>query len=1376
MDLGNNRSLDVEDLWRLEDNNLLGNMSVTFDSLFEEAKQNANIAGTVLPPLQGSNVVSQLWSSPLTKAIVKMYRKELIHSGVVKFFNTFVQFLPSLVVARILGNIEKQSAAVGNEMLIQSLRVQGVWLSVLLVALLSTKTLLENQYFYTVIRTGANIRNAISSAIYRKALRLSPSGRMNNTVGEIVNYMQVDTDRMEQVAGTIHTLWDGLFQILGYTSLLLYCLGPSVFAGIAAMLVIVPFNAFFLKRLSKLRAANLRMTDQRVRLTNEVLQGARAIKSYNWEEAFVEQLVKIRKEEMRSLKACANVRAILVSMLSASPSIVSVVTLGLYGLLGNVLSPVKVFTALALFNQLRFPLIFLPILLNNLTEGKLSLERLNKFFSSAEIENYVVRLPQEHPSNTSIRITGGLFYWNRQLDKVGAEADAKTKSQDQDQDQGRGQDQERGSLHNIDLEVKQGELLAVVGPVGSGKSSLMSAVLGEMHRVAGSVSVKGRVAYVSQTAWIPNDSLKNVILFGNPLKEQRYSDIISSCGLSRDINDILESGDETEIGENAVNLSGGQKQRVNLARAVYEDADVYLLDDPLSALDSDVGAQVFSGCIKGALREKTRVLVTHQLNILPEVDRVVLMDKRADGTCFITDQGTFQQLVSRGHDLSKVVRQKEEEEKEEKEKEKEEKGKESRDSIETPAATEDGRAPVVIGAEAADKGASLGSGDALPQATAVASTPMPRDQVQPVKLQEFEEEADVTDYLKVERMKTTATTGPVKLMTTEERASGAVPPKTYYSYLKAANHPLLLCLIFASFGGANLSLQLQQWVVAAWTSDVGYVKRPLGAYLGGVALMAAGVAFFNWSRTYIGALYGARASETLHMNMIKSVLSAPLSFFESTPVGRLVQRFTRDLDQIDQTLPGSFGQFVASTLNIMGAMVAIAVVTPSFSVAIVPLLAVYVSITNYYRRCARELKRLDSVTRSPIFSHFGETLGGLPLIRSFKRQTLFRRNNELLLENSNAAYYALKVVDRWLSVRLELLGNAIVFLSALLIVLTKARTGSGGLSINNALGITGLLNWAVRNGAELEALMTSVERVNYTTEATPHELTAEVPTEQHQHSTVAAGKTCELDLSNWPWSGGVQFKDISMRYRDDFQQVLHNVSLDLRPSEVVGIVGRTGSGKSSLFRALLRLTELENGSIHIDGVDISKVSINRLRSSVAIIPQDPVLFSGTLRANIDPFHILDDDTIWDALRRSNLGTTVASLPGGLDYKVGEGGSNFSMGQRQLLCLARALVRKSRILLLDEATSSIDYSTDSIIQQTIKNEARSRGCTVITIAHRLDTILDSDRIVVMDNGAVAEFATPQTLLAKDSSLLSRLVEADKAEKERTHFEREHVSKS
>lgn len=1046
-------------------------------------------------------------------------------------------------------------------------------------------------------------------------------------------------------------------------------------------------------------------------------------------------------------------------------------------------------------------------------------------------------------------------------------------------------------------------LLAMIG-----KSLLLNALLGELHKEAGEVTVNGRVAYVPQSAWIPNESLQNVVLFGRPMDQMKYAMSLRVCGLTKDLS-LFEAGDQTEIGERGVNLSGGQRQRVSLARAVYDDADIYLLDDPLSALDAGVGASVFHDCIKGRLRGKTRVLVTHQLNVLPACDRIIIMGKcdgrtnspfsnsqcslDDEGSCCILDQGTLAELLERGHDLSKLVRN------EETPANTDEDGSvDAAAAAATTAATDaslpsyasdkksvsqnvdstassqissstttssiEGRnsnSGVTLGgvssyqnqtlqsdigaehlfsadslvhqqpletdmvdfnstglASAVDSQNSLCVGcvpptggivdicgdsvdcllenpetataeaavavavanedtSAMPHSLPPAATPSlsfsttgssTSSQTSSFSPSSSLPKPTVTSSSASAGSKTPQPLPPKKLMTVEERGEGAVSLSVYKAYIDAARKPTLLVLIIASFLMANASQILQQWVVAAWTSDVGYVKRPLAVYLGGVTFMAALVAFSNWTRTVFQVLIGASASQTLHENMIKKVLSAPLNYFESTPLGRLMQRMSKDLDQIDQQLPGSFAQLIASALQIVGSMMAISIVTPSFGLVMLPVFMVYFRITNYYRTVARELKRLDSISRSPIYSHFSESLGGLPVIRSFRRQRMFQRTNELRLDDNISAYYSLKVVDRWLSVRLELLGNIIVLLSSLLAVASGSRAGSAGISLNNALSITSLLNWAVRNGAETESLMNSVERVLYTTTQTPSEGLAKVdsiPATAFRTPPTASSETPlpqsdkELLESGWPWSGGIVFNDVKMKYRSDFDLVLKGVNLSISPGERVGVVGRTGSGKSSLFRALLRLTDLDAGSIEIDGLDISAIGFKALRSSISIIPQDPYLFSGEIRLNLDPFSTHSDEILWDALRKANLHELVASLPGGLSYQVSEGGSDFSEGQRQLFCLARALVRRSKILLLDEATSSIDSKTSGIIAKMISEEFGGGSTTVLTIAHRLDTIMDSDKVLVMEAGKVLEYDSPQALLLNRNSHFSILVASE-----------------
>ena len=959
--------------------------------------------------------------------------------------------------------------------------------------------------------------------------------------------------------------------------------------------------------------------------------------------------------------------------------------------------------------------------------------------------------------------------------------------------------------------------------MGSGKSTLLAALLGDLVKHKGNVTVLGTVAYVPQAAWIPNESLRNVILFGKPFEWRRYKDVLRACGLEKDMQ-LLDAGDQTEIGERGVNLSGGQKQRVSIARAVYDNADIYLFDDPLSALDSEVGNQLFINCIKNQLKNKTRILVTHQLSILPQVDNILLMGKSPQGNCIILDQGTLDELLARGHDIYGIASEYESQKKD---------GKKSTSNksvvtenddlkvaegetlknatIQEDTLISEGTSLATASSETSLSSVSnvnLGANfttesiisnknndadtetyqNSMPLLTTLSkkdlsisfesstlpwgssvikavfgnNTPQDRllsnllarlepstsstvnlsnrlhfktvpsisltnpttttshskdtdnDITEPklpswVDMVEVKPGDDCTAVLdgksltdlsvgcvpitggvldccgngaecvilddeddlratsrvcvgevlgknELRRIQPTvvamndvgAGSGdavlaggappestsvpsegdeeqkedaklPVRLISKEERGEGAIGWNIYSEYLKAANQPIKVLLVFLSVFLANGGQIMQQWVVSAWTSDPGYVKYNLGVYLAGVAAMAGCVGYFNYMRTYISCVVGRYASEKLHSNLVNTILRAPLNFFESTPVGRLVQRFSKDLDSIDHQLPSGLGQVLTSVVQIATSMAAICLVTPSFAFVMIPVLAVYYSVTSYYRVVARELKRLDAITRSPIFSHFGETLGGLSVIRCFHKGTVYRQMNELKLDENIAAYFALKASDRWLSFRLELLGNLIVLASAALVLISGSKAGPAGISLTNGLSVTGLLNWAVRNGVDAEALMNSVERVLYTTSKTPRERMDRKSASYDKDSNLIETSSnvpltdMELKSTGWPWKGGVVLKNVCMRYRDDFEPVLRGVSADILPGQSVGIVGRTGSGKSSLFRALLRLTELEAGTIAVDGVDISEIGIDVLRSKVSIIPQDPVLFSGTIR-------------------------------------------------------------------------------------------------------------------------------------------------------------------
>ena len=693
-----------------------------------------------------------------------------------------------------------------------------------------------------------------------------------------------------------------------------------------------------------MREKNLKQTDKRVRLTNEVLQGIRAIKSYNWESPFAHQLHTIRDAELRGLKSAANMRSLLVCALSVAPSLVAVCSLSTYALLGNDLTPTKVFTSLGLFNQLRFPLIFFPMLLNTLAEGKVSLRRLTTFLLADEVQNYVrnedtLEEIEAKPllRREALRIVNGTFSSSNSVEFApvhqnehnrgksnadlapGAEISGNASTSNELSKS------VRDRLTNIDLSIRRGHLVAIVGPTGSGKSTLLHALLGELHKTSGEVVVKGDVSYVPQASWIPNDTLRNVILFGLPMDWRRYQHVLRICGLEKDL-ELLENGDQTEIGERGANLSGGQRQRVSMARAVYENADVYLLDDPLSALDSDVGARLFTDCIKQGLAGKTRLLVTHNLAVLSQVDKIVLMNQTADGAaCGVLDQGTLRELLRRGHDLTKYVKTPEE-------------PKDSRESVSTDARSTDATpavsvsvtavvtaeasalnttatSPVTITATAADASASLYESSVPPSGGLVDLTDPtvttesdaqlaldvePKVSAEEIGLPKLKNEKDLSgedecgdawcDQESAQKsenleerenvaLNSADNKNVVKLMSKEDRAQGAVGLKMYNFYLHAANKPLLLALLTLAVLLGNASYVWQQWVVSAWTSDAGYVKRPLHMYLLATTGMAMLVGFFSYLRTYFGVLVGVAASKTIHRDMTERVMRAPLSFF-----------------------------------------------------------------------------------------------------------------------------------------------------------------------------------------------------------------------------------------------------------------------------------------------------------------------------------------------------------------------------------------------------------------------------------------------------------------------------------------------------------------
>uniref|UniRef100_A0A8D1ZQH8 Multidrug resistance-associated protein 1 n=1 Tax=Sus scrofa TaxID=9823 RepID=A0A8D1ZQH8_PIG len=1170
---------------------------------------------------------------------------------------------------------------------------QGYFFTALLFISACLQTLVLHQYFHICFVSGMRIKSAVIGAVYRKALVITNSARKSSTVGEIVNLMSVDAQRFMDLATYINMIWSAPLQVILALYLLWLNLGPSVLAGVAVMIFMVPLNAVMAMKTKTYQVAHMKSKDNRIKLMNEILNGIKVLKLYAWELAFKEKVLAIRQEELKVLKKSAYLAAVGTFTWVCTPFLVALCTFAVYVTIdkNNILDAQKAFVSLALFNILRFPLNILPMVISSIVQASVSLKRLRIFLSHEELEpDSIQRLPIKDAGTTnSITVKNATFSWAR--------SDPPT-------------------LHGITFSIPEGSLVAVVGQVGCGKSSLLSALLAEMDKVEGHVAIKGSVAYVPQQAWIQNVSLRENILFGRQLQERYYKAVIEACALLPDL-EILPSGDRTEIGEKGVNLSGGQKQRVSLARAVYCNSDIYLFDDPLSAVDAHVGKHIFENVVgpKGMLKNKTRLLVTHGLSYLPQVDVIIVMSGGK-----ISEMGSYQELLARDGAFAEFLRTYASAEQEQGEPE------DGLGGISSPGKEAKQMENGVLVTEAAGKhlqrqfsSSSSYSGDVGRHHTSTAELQKPGAQTEDTW----------------------------KLMEADKAQTGQVKLSVYWDYMKAIGLFISFLSIFLFLCNHVAALVSNYWL-SLWTDDPivngtqEHTKVRLSVY--GALGISQGVTVFAYSMAVsIGGIF---ASRRLHLDLLHNILRSPMSFFERTPSGNLVNRFSKELDTVDSMIPQVIKMFMGSLFNVVGACIIILLATPVAAVIIPPLGLIYFFVQRFYVASSRQLKRLESVSRSPVYSHFNETLLGVSVIRAFEVQERFIRQSDLKVDENQKAYYPSIVANRWLAVRLEFVGNCIVLFAALFAVISRHNLSAGlvGLSVSYSLQITAYLNWLVRMSSEMETNIVAVERLKEYSD-TEKEAPWRIP-------EVAPPST-------WPQVGRVEFRDYGLRYRDDLDLVLKHINVTIDGGEKVGIVGRTGAGKSSLTLGLFRINESAEGEIVIDDVNIAQIGLHDLRFKITIIPQDPVLFSGSLRMNLDPFSQYSEEEVWTSLELAHLKGFVSALPDKLNHECAEGGENLSVGQRQLVCLARALLRKTKILVLDEATAAVDLETDDLIQSTIRTQFHD--CTVLTIAHRLNTIMDYTRVIVLDKGEIREHGSPSELLqqrglfygmAKDAGLV------------------------
>ncbi|XP_052261658.1 multidrug resistance-associated protein 1-like isoform X6 [Dreissena polymorpha] len=1347
--LGYKRALVQTDLWNLNPNDKCSSVMPKFDAHLQaemqkcKASNSATQQSSSLPrdiemkEMGASGGAKDIKDTPEAKviqsemvkkqprlflAMVKTFWfKSLVAAGY-KLLYDMLQFVSPLLLKYLIAYTKDKSQETWK----------GFWYASVMLVVVMFQTIILHQYFQHCVVVGMRLRTAIIGSVYEKMLKLSNAARRTSTVGEIVNLMSVDAQRFNDMMTYINMVWSGPVQISFSIYFLWVTLGPSILAGLGVMIVMIPLNAVVANKVKQYQVKQMNLKDKRIKMMNEILNGIKILKLYAWERSFEQKVLKIRNKELAVLKRMSYLNAVTTFMWTVAPVAVCLVTFAVYVLVDdkNILDAEKAFVSLSLFNILRFPLSMLPNVISNIVQVRVSLARLRNFLGNDELDLDAVQ--RDSGAKHAFSVKDGEFSW----EKTG-----------------------KSTLRGINLEGPVGSLIAVVGTVGSGKSSLLQAMLGEMEKIGGTVNIKGSLAYVAQQAWIQNATFQDNILFGKSADVSLYRRVIDACALQPDL-DIMPAGDQTEIGEKGINLSGGQKQRVSLARAVYQERDLYLLDDPLSAVDSHVGKHLFDNVIgpNGMLKDKTRVLVTHGVGFLPQVDTIVVL---VDGQ--ISEIGSYRQLLSHDGAFAQFLKNylTEEMEKEnvaDMELNQEmisdigslvkgsdvlqrqvsvlsERMRSASDAVSTPPGTPDpsGRRSEAHGSP--DKNSNALRKDA-------ASPDKTKTSEAGSKTQLAGEKSGILNGGKASGKEDK------KLIEAEKMETERVKLGVFMAYMKAVGIFLsvITVLFYVLYNAASLysNIWLSDWSNDATklngTTDPAQQQLRLGIY--GLLGFVQG-AFLLFAALWL-RLGSVRVGLKMHADLLRNILDSPMLFFETTLTGRLLNRFGKDIDVIDTLIASNIQGWLMTSLRALFAMVAIVYSMPVIIIGIVLAFILYFLIERFYVATSRQLKRLESVSRSPIYSHFGETVTGVTTVRAYRQQERFIETSEKKVDDNLVVHYPSLVSNRWLAIRLEFVGNCILFFASLFAVIARNDLSPGivGLSITYALNVTQTLNWMVRMTTELETNIVAVERVKEYTE-TPTEAAWDIPDKK--------------PVATWPDRGLVQLDNYGTRYREGLDLVVKGIDCTISPGEKVGIVGRTGAGKSSLTLALFRIIEPAQGRILIDGVNIAEIGLHDLRSKLTIIPQEPVLFSGPLRMNLDPFDEHSDEKVWQSLEHAHLKNFVKSLPAGLEHECTEGGENLSVGQRQLVCLARALLRKTKILILDEATAAVDLETDDLIQNTIRTEFAD--ATVLTIAHRLNTIMDYTRVMVLDQGKIKEFDSPKNLLQeKDSVFYGMAVDA------------------
>ncbi|XP_017873148.1 PREDICTED: multidrug resistance-associated protein 4, partial [Drosophila arizonae] len=1129
---------------------------------------------------------------------------------------------------------------------------------------------------------GARMRIACCSLIYRKTLRLSMKTAGQTPAGYLINLLSNDVNRLDYGFIFMHWIWIMPLQAVLTCYLIWLRIGiPALVGVIGLLLKTVPIQSALSKLTSVLRMRIAERTDARVGIMNELVQGIQVIKMYAWEKPFEAVVAEARRREIKQIRYASYLRGFYLSTMVFTERSTLYITLVAAALMGHTITADFVFSAASYYNILQLvAAIWYPLAVTFGAEALVSLRRIQDFLQLEGRDEIVNGLT--HKRQQDIGETRAIV-----LKDVSANWD---------------KERPQRTLQGFNLQIEKGQLCAVIGPVGAGKSSLLQLLLGELPIVDGGVIIQGELSYASQEPWLFTGTVRNNILCGEQYERKRYQDVTRCCALTTDFQQ-LSNGDKTIVGERGASLSGGQRARISLARAVYKPASIYLLDDPLSAVDAHVGRHLFDEVIgpRGRLAQQkaTRVLVTHQVHFLSEADWIIIVDQGR-----ILRQGTYTELINSDLDFAKL--------------------------LERPKEADDAGNNL-------DSSSSLNGQENIEEDDDIPYIDGVRDGYHPLRKQSSsthgskslnssdQTEADLDDD-----------------ELAETQGSGSISPRVWYEYFHAGSTCLgfsfMVCVMLMS----QVVCSCSDFFANIWTQEEH--RRSQGEatsvstfeciYIYGALII--GVVIMTTFRGFLFFKTCMHASKVLHDRMFTSILHATMRFFDTNPSGRILNRFSKDMGAIDELLPRAMMDCIQIALVMFGILIVIAVVNPVLLAAMIVVAIIDMLILKLYLRPSQDLKRLEGICRSPVFSHLSSTLTGLSIIRSRQLQDVVAKEFDLLQDVHSSVWQLTMAVNTALGLWLDCVSCAFLTAVTFSFIIANESTYSGnvGLAISQAMILTGMVQYGVRQVAESLQQMTSVERVLQYTELEQEETTKGVEPSQQ-----------------WPTLGQVEFRDMSCRYDPNGSAVLKHLNLIIEPGWKVGIVGRTGAGKSSLIGALFRLAYIEGG-IYIDDIETGSISLETLRARISIIPQDPVLFSATIRYNLDPFERYSDAELWRALEDVEL---RAAIPG-LDFLVTERGSNFSVGQRQLLCLARAILRNNKVLVLDEATANVDPQTDSLIQRTIR--VKFQHCTVLTVAHRLHTVMDSDRIIVMDAGSAVEFDVPHLLLKKPHGILRQMVEA------------------